>query len=80
MKTIDFAQQGIRLTYQFNPLTWHFYSFKIQQGMYILTFQHFFLFLKMQGQPKLKISFLTFLLTKMILKNKNGSTKLWPNF
>ena len=42
MKTIDFAQQGIKLTYQFNPLSWHFYSFKIQQGKYFLILAFFF--------------------------------------
>jgi hypothetical protein len=33
-KSVDFAQQGIRLTYQFSPLSWHFYAFKINQGNY----------------------------------------------
>lgn len=32
-KSVDFAQQGIKLTYQFIPLSFHFYSFKAQQGI-----------------------------------------------
>ena len=34
-RTIDLTQQKIKLTYQFNPLTWHYYSFKINQGIYL---------------------------------------------
>jgi hypothetical protein len=45
MKTVDFAKQGIKLTYQFNPLTWHFYSFKVHQGkkMYLLFLAFFYI-------------------------------------
>jgi hypothetical protein len=35
-KAIDFNQQSIRLTYQFIPLSFHFYAFKIHQGMLVI--------------------------------------------
>lgn len=41
-KTIDLAQQSIKFTYQFIPLQFHFYAFKITQG--------FFSVLKLGGQ------------------------------
>lgn len=32
MKTIDLYNQKIKLTYQFNPLPFHFYAYKANQG------------------------------------------------
>ncbi len=32
MKTIDLYNQKIKLTYQFNPLSFHFYAYKANQG------------------------------------------------
>ena len=32
MKEIDFVDLGVRLTYQFSPLPFHLYSFKIHQA------------------------------------------------
>jgi hypothetical protein len=32
MKTIDLYNQKIKLTYQFNPLSFHFYAYKAHQG------------------------------------------------
>lgn len=49
MKTIDFSKQGIKLTYQFNPLTWHFYSFKIHQGKPLFICIAFFFILENAG-------------------------------
>lgn len=74
MKTVDFYQQGIRLTYQFNPLTWHFYSFKIHQGKSFLI-QLFSSFWKVLDLNKLKSSFLLCLPIKTILLRKNGLIK-----
>lgn len=49
MKTIDFSKNGIKLTYNFNPLTWHFYSFKLHQGKIIFYFIAFFFILEKAG-------------------------------
>ena len=35
-KSIDFSNQGIKFTYQFSPLTWHFYAFKINQAFFFV--------------------------------------------
>lgn len=37
MKTVDFAAQGIKFTYQHVPLPYHFYAFKIHQGRFDLN-------------------------------------------
>lgn len=36
-KTIILAKSGIRFSYTFFPLPYHFYSFKVQQGTQGLT-------------------------------------------
>lgn len=37
------------MTYQFNPLTWHFYAFKITQGIKKFNNLAFFYVLKVSG-------------------------------
>ena len=34
MKSVDLSKQGVKLTYQFSPLTWHFYAFKVNQAFF----------------------------------------------
>jgi hypothetical protein len=55
MKSIDFAQQGIKLTYQFTPLSWHFYAFKIHQGNTFILFSFLLYFTKRRQSTGLKI-------------------------
>ena len=42
VKTIDLQANRIKLTFNFNPLSWHYYSFKLHQGRYVLTISSFF--------------------------------------
>lgn len=79
MKTIDFSQKGIKLTYQYNPLTWHFYAYKIHQGNKFFI-QHSSLSSKMQDHFKLKSLFPIYLPIKMILQRRPGLIKLLVNF
>jgi len=72
MKAIDFNQQGVKLTYQFSPLSWHFYAFKIHQGINYSFIKPSFLFFKMLVPFKHKSLFHMYLLIKMILLSKNG--------
>lgn len=80
MKTIDFNQQGIKLTYQYNPLSWHFYSFKIHQGTSLFNSKLSSLSKKMLDPSKQRSSFPTFLPIRTLLLRNNGLTKQWENF
>lgn len=37
MKTIDFAAKKIKFTYQIMPLPFHFYAFKLHQGIFFFN-------------------------------------------
>lgn len=45
MKTVDFGAKGIKFTYQMIPLQFHYYAFKIHQGI----FNHNLAFLYVQN-------------------------------
>lgn len=42
MNEVDFYKHGIKLTYQFSPLSWHFNSYKINQGIFYIDKKAFF--------------------------------------
>ena len=46
MNEVDFYKHGIKLTYQFSPLSWHFHSYKIHQGTFCFIKKLFSLYCK----------------------------------
>jgi len=69
MKTIDLYQQKITLTNQFNPLSFHFYAYKVNQGKFI-KYRSILLCLGQSRQPRRLKNWLTLcLIIRMILLN-----------
>lgn len=79
MDQIDFYEQGIRLTYQFSPLSWHFFSVKINQGNFLLT-QLCSTSFKKSALSKHKNLLHISYRTNKNSHNRNGSTKRFSSF